>query len=108
MKLAFVQHGMLDGDDDVFCWSRDDGSFVLEIRGSSPLEIVLRTGERLEVVIDRYDSGEDTELYLLRDDLRTRIATGAIAMTVQGLHGDTLAAQLRTCGCDVRVRDARR
>jgi hypothetical protein len=103
MKLAFQQRGMAEGDDDILGWTRDDGAFVLEVRGSEPTTIEPQPGDVFEVAIEQHNGGETTTLFLLRDGRRTRLATGGIGMTADGIHGPTLATQLEACGCDVRV-----
>jgi hypothetical protein len=111
-RLCFTQQGMDEEDDDVRGWALPDGGVLLEVRGPRPLQVRLRAGDVVEVAVRSLGEGEDTAVSLLRDGARTQLASGSIAMTVGGLHGPTLAAQLRACtrdvGCEVRLRhDAR-
>jgi hypothetical protein len=106
-RLLFKQDGMYEEDDSVLGWELPDGRTLVEVRGDAPRQVLLRAGDTLLVEVRQGAGYEDTTLSLERDDARTRLATGGIAMTAGGLHGPTLAAQLRAaaerCGCAVQL-----
>lgn len=103
MTLRFIHRGAHDGDDDVALYADDQGVRI-DVRGDVT---ELRAGDILVVEVHAVGDGEDTTLTLIRDGVRTRLATGGISMTVQGMHGPTLADQLREwvspIGCVVRL-----